>query len=175
MEVVKKMKTQEKVLKAVTDIFNSEYIPAVFREKNESGIPMDMVSLLYTEYGSGDGEAGVDLFFMPIEAAGKETQYFAIVINIADDVDASYTEELTRVLSILNFVTPFGTYACSPEGSSVFYKLVTPLPADLTEQELLGQINTLIANALDTAEGSVSLLQKYVKGKASIEDFKSLM
>lgn len=169
------MKTQESVLKKISDIFNEEYIPAIFRAKSESQLPMDMVSLLYTEYGNGDGEAGVDLFFLPIEAAEAEIQYFAVVINIADDIDVSYRPALMDVLGTLNFVTPFGTYACSPEGTSVFYKLVTPLPAELTEDELLKQINILTANAVDVAEGYVGLLQKFVKGNATAADFESFI
>ncbi len=160
---------------SVAESFNSEYIPAVFREKSEGGVPMDMVSLLYTEYGSGDREAGVDLFFLPIPAASEDIQYFAVVINIAEGIDPSYKEGLRSVLGTLNFLTPFGTYACSLEGTAVFFKLVTPLPADLAEEQLLKQVNILTANSLDVAEGFVGLLQKFVKGEATLADFESLM
>lgn len=169
------MNTQTKVLKAITDTFNEEYIPAIFREKVDDGEAMNIVSLLYTEYGNGDGEAGVDLFFLPISAAQSDIQYFSVVINIAEEIDASYKAGLIETLNTLNFLTPFGTYACTPEGTVVFYKLVTPLPADLSEEELLKQVNILTANALDTAEGFVGLLQKFVKGDATAADIQSLI
>lgn len=169
------MNTQIKVLKTITDAFNEEYIPAIFREKGDDGEALNIVSLLYTEYGNGDGEAGVDLFFLPIKAADENIQYFATVINIAEEIDTSYRAGLLEVLNTLNFLTPFGTYTCTPEGTVLFYKLVTPLPADLTEEELLKQVNILTANALDTAEGFVGLLQKFVKGEVTEADIQSLV
>lgn len=170
------MNTQTKVLKKITKMFMDEYVPAIFLQKNEAkGIPTDMVSLLYTEYGTGDGEVNVDILFLPIPAAEGGSQYLATVIKIAEDIDEIYRPNLIQAINILNFITPFGCYILSPDSSELTYKLVTPMPGNLTEEQLLTQTNLTVANALDMAERFVGVLQNFVKGKATLEDIAGLI
>jgi len=170
------MSKEINVLKAITDMFVSEYIPAVLLEKNEkNNIPADMVSVLYSEYGNGDGEVNVDLFFLPVQNASEDVKYYATVINIAEEISPDYKEDLIHVVSILNFLTPFGTYVISPDGDALSYKMVTPVRGGLPENELIEEVNLLTANALDMAERYVGVLQKFVNGKANIKDIAGLV
>jgi|GEM_PF-4221204 len=164
------------VLKAITEMFTEEYIPAVLLKKSEkNGIPVDVVSVLYSEYGNGDEEVKVDLFFLPISNASDDTKYYATVINIAEDILPDYKEDLIHIVSILNFLTPFGSYVISPDGDALSYKMVTPIRGEISEKELTDQVNLLTANALDMAERYVGVLQKFVKGKANINDIAGLL
>lgn len=169
------MDKQTKVLKDIAEIFNEEFIPAVYRKKNaDISLPMDMVSLLYPSYGNGDGEVSVDLFFLPVAAANDETQYFSVVLNIAEEISSDYRADMLEAVNMLNLLSPFGTYALSAEGSTVFYKLVTPLSANLEIKQLEEQVNLSVANVLDSAEMFVGLLQKMAKGQASLKDIESM-
>lgn len=164
---------RSRILESITNTFKEEYVPATYRKAADNPeLPVDMVSIYYSEYGSDEGNIAGDFYFYNIPAAGDEVVYFSSVLTFTDELLPEKYAEMTEAISVINFMLPFGSFILNPANGEVVYRLVTPLMASLSEEELLNEVNILISNSLDIAEPFCGMIQKLADGRSDISEIR---
>ena len=146
-----------------------ELIPAELVAHEE----VEILTVIFAELGlDGDGAVG-ELFFLPLRSENDTVWHFSTVITIADEIDTQNTDVLYEALSYINFRIPCGSYAFDKDADQLVYKMTVPVPADMSEDELLKEMNICSGNAVAEADAHIDLLLRLLDGEASMEDIRN--
>ncbi|MCR5099937.1 MAG: YbjN domain-containing protein [Butyrivibrio sp.] len=171
-----KIKEQRKEL---FDRLNNEmaeqYIPAIYRDKDETGIDDGILTAYFEELGINDEDAVGEFYFTPVLSEEDDVQFFTAVITLTEDVDESKLPVLYEGLSYLNFYLPLGAFSISDDHNCIIYKYPISLPIDIEGEDLYNIVEGVIATTLTTIDNNIDLVLGLSYGSRSIEDVKELI
>ncbi len=162
------MNIRHEALTRLQGSLQEELIPAEI--VTQDGV--EVLSVIFAELGlDGEGAVG-ELFFLPFRSDDDTVQHFSCVITIADEISLDDPVMLYEAMSYINFRLPCGSYSYDKDAGSLVYKLSVPIPADMTEDELLNEMNICSGNAVAEADMHMDLLLGLLDGEVSMEDIK---
>lgn len=165
---------QKYVLAVMEEILGEAQVRTLLRSAGEDGLPVDILTTLHTEFGQDSDEAMGEFYFAPNANGESQVQYFTSVITLSEEVNKEHLPELYEAISKLNFYLPVGSFAIDEEDSSLAYKHVVPIRVDCSQEELLQQVDILIAHALSISEEYIAILLHVSEGKATVQDIIDL-
>ena len=172
MDREKIKKIRHTALEALESALSEELLAARLNEPEE-GSDTEVLTVIFDGLGyDGDGAVG-ELFFLPVVSEEASVQYFSTVLTIADEIEAGQYGALYEAISYINFRLPCGSYALDPDSASLVYKLTVPMPVDLTEEELIREVNICSGNAVAAADQHMDLLLRIIDGEGSMEDVRN--
>ena len=166
------MKERHEVLEELEGSLQEELIAAKLNTPEE-GNGTEVLTVIFPEMGmDGDGVIG-ELFFLPVISDDTEVQHFATILTIADEIEKDRYPALYEAISYINFRLPCGAYALDDETGSLVYKLTVPVPAELSKEELLKEMNICSGNAVAAADLHMDLLLRMLDGDTSMDDVRA--
>ncbi len=170
-----KIKQQrEKLLKKACDELTEEMIPALFKDKEESGIEDGELAILFDELGSNNDEAFGEFFFNPIMSDEDAVQYYTCLIILTEEVDKDKLPLLYEALTFINYYLPFGCFAIDGDNESIVYKYVQALPINMKDDALYEQIQIAMGNAITIADSNINLVLSIEDGTMDMDDVKQI-
>ncbi len=167
---------KERIIKARHDVmmqveaeFQEELIPALITEVGENK-ETDVLRVIFDEMGfdNEDGATG-EFFFAPLGSEEDTVAHFVSSITIADDISGDHLGELYAAMAGLNCYLPCGSFGVTRGGSILLYKLVIPLPVELTGEALKNQVDICMGNAVAVCDQYADLLLKVLAGEMDRE------
>ncbi len=172
MDKEQMMKERHEVLEALEGSLQEELIAAKLNTPEE-GHGTEVLTVIFPELGiDGDGAVG-ELFFLPIVSDEMAVQHFATVLTIADEIGEDQYPALYEAISYINFRLPCGAYALDDESGSLVFKLTVPMPAELSKEDLLNEMNICSGNAVAAADQYMDLLLRMLDGDSSMDDVRA--
>lgn len=159
------------VLKRMADEFAEEAIPAVLRTaENEKELPMDVLSVLLDDYSEKGNEWLAEFCFLPLPNGAEGTAYLSAAITITEEMTPEESDMMAFFISRFNHYAPFGAFSVSEDGTTLAYKLCTPIIDRGNEDELFDSFNLLAGHALDFVDNFGSLLESIIDGDVTPEE-----
>lgn len=172
MDKEKIMNDRHEVLEAMEGSLQEELIAAKLNAPEE-GNGTEVLTVIFPELGiDGDGAVG-ELFFLPVITDEVEVQHFATILTIADEIGEDQYPALYEAISYINFRLPCGAYALDDESGSLIFKLTVPVPAELSKEELLKEMNICSGNAVAAADLHMDLLLRMLDGETTMDDVRA--
>ena len=170
MDIGKTMKERQELMERLKDSLQKELVACEIREAEQKGEP-EILRVLFDELGQ-DNEEGVlgEFYFLPPLSGEDEVQLFSAVLTISDRIDKNKLPELFEMMSYINFRIPCGSFSIDREQEVIVYRLTTPLSAEMEKEELFGEMNICMTNALVAADMYLDLLLRINAGEAGIKD-----
>ena len=163
------------ILERLQTELDSAEIPAVIRKKEEEELPMDILAVLLTEYGSRQEEASAELYFLPLPNGAEGVCYFSSVITLTESIDPLCLDAVCKAVAMINFYLEYGAYVVDVEGSILAYKMVTPIFEAMDDEQLFATVDMNFAHALDAGEDYAGILVKLSEGACSLDDVMDLL
>ena len=169
METEKILQARHEVMLQVADELQDELIPAILREGGENK-DTDVLRVAFDQLGfaNEDGAMG-EFFFASTGGEEAEVAHFVSCITIADDFSDEHISELYAAMAGLNCYLPCGTFGVTRGGSILLYKLVTPIPMELTGEALKKQVDICMGNAIAVCDQYADLLLSVLAGEMDRE------
>lgn len=153
----------------------SELIPVVLRKKEEEELPMDVLTVLLTEYGSRQDEASGEFYFLPLPNGAEGVCYFSSVITLSESLDPLYLDAVCKAVAMINFYLEYGAYVVDVEGNILAYKMVTPIFESMDAEQFFATVDMNLAHALDAGEKFAGILMKLSEGACTLDDVMDLL
>lgn len=164
------------LLKALQAKMKEWEIESVYRDGESEGIPMDILTILVNEFGSGLEDVLGEFFFMPeIEGIAEEALQFHCVFTLTEELIAQNLPELYEAIGLLNFYAEAGTFAVNKAGSMLVYRNSIVLPLEMDDETALELITTNIAASMNVSERFVDVIMRVNDGRMSMEEFRGLL
>ena len=77
------------ILERLQAELTAEEVPAILRKKEEEDLPMDVLTVLLTEYGSRQDEVSGEFYFLPLANGAEHVCYFSSYTCLIFDSHAS--------------------------------------------------------------------------------------
>ena len=163
---------QHKALEAMEGSLQEELIAAKLTiPEEENGT--EVLTVIFPELGiDGDGAVG-ELFFLPILPDEISVQHFMTILTIADEIEEGLYPAIYEAISYINFRLPCGAYSLDDETGSLVYKLTVPLPAELSGEELIRELNICSGNAVAAVDQHMDLLLRMLDGDVTMDDVRA--
>ncbi|MCQ2536626.1 MAG: hypothetical protein MJ110_06635, partial [Lachnospiraceae bacterium] len=159
------------VLKRMADLFTEESIPAILKTKEqEKDLPMDLLSVLLDDYSEKGNEWLAEFCFLPLQNGAEETAYLSVAITITEELTPVESDMVAFFISRFNHYVPFGAFSVSEDGTTLAYKLCTPVFDRGNEDELFDSFNLVAGHALDFVDNFGSLLESIIDGDVTPEE-----
>ena len=164
MEKEKILQARHDVMQQVAEELQDELIPAMLREGGEEK-DTDVLRVIFEKLGfaNEDGAMG-EFFFASIGSEEDTVAHFVSSIIIADDFSDEYIQEFYAAMAGLNTYLPCGTFGVTRDGGILLYKLVTPIPMELTGEALKNQVDICMGNAIAVCDQYADLLLRVLDG-----------
>lgn len=167
---------KEKLLKALQEKFGEWEIGAVYRNGEAEKLPMDILTILVTEYGNSLEDVMGEFFFMPeIEGQPEDVLRFNCIFTLTENLSAEQLPNLYEAAAILNYYTEAGTFAVNKAGGMLVYRNSIALPLDMEDEAALELIVTNVLFSMNVSERYVDILLQVNDGRMDIEDFRALL
>lgn len=174
MDIEKTMRERHELLERLRDSLQEELIICEILEAENENEP-EVLRVLFDELGQ-DNEEGVlgEFFFFPPGSDEDEVQHFSAVIAVADEIDKSKLPQLFEAMSYINFRIPCGSFCVDEEGEVLVYRLTTPFSAQMKGDDIYGQMNICMTNALICTDMYMDILLQILEGSETA-DLKTLL
>lgn len=159
-------KKRHALLESLSEELNAAQIAAVIRQ--EEGMP-EMVSAMLDEMGDGDMDILGDFFFRPLRSEEDTTQYYSIVITVADEIPGERLPELYEAICYVNFALSAGCFTIDKDHSCLCYILSLPLPMELDDGVLYEEMDLATGNAFAIADTYIGILTDVLAGRENAE------
>lgn len=166
---------QDRLLRDMMEDFAEGDMPAELFLKEETGGVTDILRVALDEFGRAGDDALAEFFFMELDNGAPDVVYFASVITLADSMEQEHLPELYKAIAKLNFYLPAGCFAVSSNETTLAFKVMALIPAELSEEGLLRQMNISAAHALELAEPYAALLMGIAEGTNELADVEMLL
>lgn len=165
---------QKKALLEIKQLFLENGIEDVaYQKQGQEQAPVDMVHILIRNYGLLSLPAAGVFYFLP--SANDEMMYFSGEIEYAEDMQLAQLPEVCQAVAAINYCLPYGNYCVDVTSGTLKYRLSVPIIADITYEELMGQLNLLVAHTLEMGEKYSYLLTELGYGNIGLEDVLSAL
>ncbi len=164
MEKEKILQARHGVMLQVEEELQGDLIPALLLEAGENK-DTEVLRVIFDEMGfdNEDGATG-EFFFAPPGSEEDAVAHFVSSITVADDISGDHIGELYAAMAGLNCYLPCGTFGVTRGGSILLYKLVTPMPMELTGEALKDQVDICMGNAVAVCDQYADLLLRVLAG-----------
>lgn len=171
------MKEKKKeLLKALQEKFGEWEIGTVYRDGEAEKLPMDILTVLVTEYGNSLEDVMGEFFFMPeTEGQTEEILRFNCIFTLTENLEEKQLPDLYEAAGILNYYTEAGTFAVNKTGGMLVYRNSLALPAEMDTEKALELIVTNVLFSMNVSERFVDILLQVNDGRMDIEDFRALL
>ncbi len=175
MDIGTIIQERHELLERLRDSLQEQLVISEIRGAENEGEP-EVLRVVFDQLGQ-DNEEGVlgEFFFLPPISGEDEVQHFSAVLTIADDIDKSRLPELFRAMSYINFRIPCGSFCIDQDEEVLIYRLTTPLPARLRDEDMFDQMNICLTNALISADMYLDILLKILTGSDPEEALGSFL
>ena len=163
---------KDKLLKKIQEKFEAAETECTFYKAGEispgSVLVCDHEALgMYGENGIGQ------YFFLNLDIAADNTEYFVGMITLEDEITDANMEELGHAICLLNYFQPYGAFVLSPE-DEILYKFTVPMAADMDQDAAEAYADIIIAHTLDAFRRHIHLLISVVNGELTPDDIVEL-
>lgn len=162
---------QLKALEKLDNIFKEAQIAAILQKKGEEGISNNVLSCLNDSFGVSGAEVMSRFYFAPMEVSPEGVQYFVAMSTLSDELPIERVAEVSQAVGMLNYYIPYGAFAVDPLTRSVIYRITTPITTELSEEELIEEVDILAGQSLDMAERYCYLILQVAFQGMSVDDF----
>ncbi|MCR4892738.1 MAG: YbjN domain-containing protein [Lachnospiraceae bacterium] len=163
---------RKRVLKRIGEEFDKVGVTHRFLDRGEES-DVDLLLCRHEALGLG-GEAGDgQYFFLEYTAGAEDVQYFCAMITGDFPVDPDYIPLVHKGLTELNFFLPVGAFSTDETGDAIHYKLVLPLPEELSEEALFRQVNIGVGHALSLCRQWLNILSYLARGEIGVDELLS--
>ena len=163
------------ILERLQAELTAEEVPAIPRKKEEEDLPMDVLTVLLTEYGSRQDEVSGEFYFLPLANGAEHVCYFSSVISLTETIDPQCLGAVCIAVAMINFYLEYGAYVVDAEGNLLAYKMVTPIFEEMDEEQFYATVDMNLAHALDAGEQFAGILLKLAEGACSLDDVMDLL
>ena len=165
------LEERHEYLTRIRDSLLEDLIVCELREPESDEEPEILTVVLDGIGEAGELEGGVgEFFFAPLRNAEDTVMHFCAVLTLMDALKKEQLPELFEAMSYINFKMPLGSYSVDRDASLLCYRLVVPLPAGLSGEELLTQINIIMANAFTAVSLYADTLIKMAGGEMTLTE-----
>lgn len=168
MDKEKILRERHDLLLAIQDELQEDMIAASLM-KGGVGDDTDVLRVVFPDIGFENEDGGIgEFFFAPFTGEEDTVTHFVSAITIADDYSTDNLENLQnlgKLMLILNCYLPCGCFCVNRDARVLLYKLVTPLPVDLTAEALKEQVNICIGNAVAVCDQYSDFLCRVIDGE----------
>ena len=91
------------ILERLQAELTAEEVPAILRKKEEEDLPMDVLTVLLTEYGSRQDEVSGEFYFLPLANGAEHVCYFSSVISLTETIDPQCLGAVCIAVAMINF------------------------------------------------------------------------
>jgi len=170
-DMSKIIEKQERVLKRLENELQEALVPARVRGKDDE-IPSALLTVLYTEVGSGLDEVIGEYTFLPAEE-GDGASFFTSMLTITDNLPQDNLDELRKAVARLNLYLPQGSVGIDIDDKRLGYKFGVPVPLDIDENALFELINMYVTTGYIQVDRYVDMLLQIAAGEATAEELLS--
>ena len=163
------------ILEQLKADFEANHVPAVVRNAAEENLPMDILTTLHRRFGLNMDEVMGEFYFFPAMSGTASVHYFTSMITLTEEMAAEYVPMVTEAVNVLNFYLECGAFVMNPQKNLLAFKFVTPIPAELSEEQILQMANLNVGHALQLSERYAASLLQLSDGSGSLESFMELM
>ena len=165
MQIDKVLQARHDVMQQVVDELQEELIAALLTVAGENK-DTDVIRVVFDEMGFDNEDGAVGEFFFASPGSEEDAvAHFVSTITIADDISGEHMAELYAAMAGLNCYLPCGAFGVTRDGSILLYKLVTPIPMDLTGDALKNQVDICMGNSVAVCDQYADLLLKVLAGE----------
>lgn len=163
------------VLAALQRDFESHKVPVVLRSAEGENLPTDILTTLHRNFGRDLDEAMGEFYFFPVPGEDTPVLYFSSVINLTEDVEEEFREDVAKAVSVLNFYLECGAFVMNPQGNLLAFKFISPILADLDDTQIIAAANVNVGHSLQISERYADCLLRLCDGRETLEHFMELM
>ena len=165
---------QKKALLEIKQLFLENGVEdVIYQKQGQDQAPMDIVHILIKNYGLLSLPAAGTFYFLPV--ANDEMMYFSCEIEYAEEMQQGQLPEVCQAVAAINYCLPYGNYCVDVTSGALKYRLSVPIIADITYEELMGQLNLLVAHTLEMGEKYSYLLTELGYDNIELDDVLSAL
>jgi len=176
VDINKMTEERHELLTRMRDSLQEELIACDIRQPENEGEPEILMAVIdgIGESGEMEGTIG-EFYFIPPSSKEDTVQHFCATLTIADELKEEFLPPLFEAMSYVNFNIPCGSFSVDKDRSMLSFRLVTPLSAGLSGEDLLLQMNISMANAFASADLYADELIKVSGGEKTVEDIRGIL
>ena len=161
--------TKEKILELQKKVFctiemenKEELIPTVLKSADDS-FPIDVLSMIVYDLGNEESECMGEFAFLNIDEQ-EELQTLTGVVTLTDNISMEHFGELLEAINALNYYIPYGNFSVSRSDKNLVYKISSPIPVSLSEDQLYAQVELFISNSFLMVDKYIDILFDIASG-----------
>lgn len=170
MEIAKMEEIKHELLDRMLGMFTKELIPSILRTKEDTGMNLEILTVSYDELGLGEEEVLAEYFFMPVNEEGFEKYIFNTVYTISDELLQGNIDDLFELISYINFMLPYGSFAINTEKTNLIYRLCSSVSANKKQDEIYEEMDYVVGNGVRVIDSFVDMLVKVMKGELPLDE-----
>ncbi|MBQ7506185.1 MAG: hypothetical protein IJT05_02565 [Lachnospiraceae bacterium] len=120
-----------------------------FSEKEETGLPYDVVVMLLDGFGTTTNTAQCEFYFLTKEELG--TDMFFCRITLTEEVVPENIPGLCAEIAVLNLELPLGAFSFDVMENALIYQANLPLSPGLSTIEIQEEADGCIASAISVS------------------------
>ncbi len=174
MNISNLLEERRRILERIQGEFQEALEPAMIREPESDSEPV-ILSILFDDLGTPDGEALGEFYFLHPASDEDEIQHLCGTITIAEKVESDHFPELFEAMSYINAAIPCGAWRLDMDRKFLSFHLAAPVSINMTGEELYEEMNIVMTNAYAVAGAHADLLIKILDGEKDIEFVKEAL
>lgn len=170
MDKEKILQERHDIFREIQDELRDELIAASIM-KGGVGDDTEVLRVIFPDMGYENEDGGVgEFFFAPFSEGEDEVTHFVSAITLADNYPTENVQKMIGLMAALNCYLPCGCFCVNRDGSVLLYKLVNPLPMELSGDALKEQMNICMGNAVAVCDQFSDLLFRVMEGEMEPEE-----